>query len=162
MRTFRYSYDLAGRLERVWKNDTLVSQYAYDSTGNRLAKISPTTADCGKYDVQDRMLNYGNAQYSYTKDGELRQQIKGADTTLYAYDALGNLVSLRLPNGDVIEYLIDVNNRRIGKKLNGQIVKRWIYESQLRPIAELDNAGNISARFIYAQRENGGCPKLRW
>ncbi len=153
-RTYRYQYDLAGRLKKVWKNDTLISQYVYDSTGNRLVKEAPTRNDSGSYDAQDRMLSYGNAQYVYTRNGELQKKIKGVDTTTYSSDALGNLIKVVLPNGDLIEYLIDANNRRVGKKLNGQIVKRWIYENQLRPIAELDSSGNVVSRFIYAGKPN--------
>lgn len=153
-RTFRYSYDLAGRLEKIWRNDTLLSAYVYDSTGNRLAKITPTTVDSGSYDAQDRMILYGDTYYFYTKNGDLQKKIEGNDTTKYSYDALGNITKVVLPSGDVVEYLIDANNRRVGKRLNGQIVKRWLYENQLRPLAELDSAGNITARFVYNQKPN--------
>ncbi|MFA5832146.1 MAG: RHS repeat-associated core domain-containing protein [Bacteroidota bacterium] len=153
-KVFRYAYDLAGRLEKVWRNDTLASQYVYDSTGNRLAKITTVSVDSGSYDVQDRLFNYANISYSYTLNGELQSKIEGIDTTYYSYDALGNLIDVRLPNGDVIVYLIDANNRRIGKKLNGQIIKRWIYENQLRPIAELDSNDNVVARFVYIDKPN--------
>jgi hypothetical protein len=100
------------------------------------------------------MLSYGNAQYIYSKNGELQKKIVGADTTNYVYDYFGNLLSVRLPrhggqaDGDFIEYIIDGQNRRVGKKINGQIVKRWIYSGQLSPIAELDSAGNVIAQFI--------------
>jgi RHS repeat-associated protein len=53
-----------------------------------------------------------------------------------------------MPNGNRIDYIIDGQNRRIGKKINGQIVKRWIYSGQLSPIAELDSIGNVVTRFV--------------
>lgn len=54
-RTFRYRYESAERLEKVWKNDAFVSQYVYDSIGYRLAEITPTGIDNGSYNVQERM-----------------------------------------------------------------------------------------------------------
>jgi RHS repeat-associated protein len=148
-----YAYDIAGRLEKVWRDDTLISTYSYDPNGNRVSRLVPlgssaSHTDSATYDAQDRMLSYGSAQYVYTRNGELNKKIIGADTTCYTYDYFGNLVDVRLSNGDLIEYIIDGQNRRISKKLNGQIVKRWIYSGQLSPIAELDSAGNVVAQFV--------------
>ena len=150
----KYSYDAIGRLLQVWRNDTLISTYSYDPNGNRIARWTPAKTNSGRYDAQDWMLSYGNAQYIYSKNGELQKKIEGTDTTSYAYDYFGNLLSVRLPrhsgqaNGDLIEYIIDGQNRRIGKKLNGAIVKKWIYAGQLSPIAELDSAGHLTAEFV--------------
>jgi hypothetical protein len=41
-----------------------------------------------------------------------------------------------LPDGKVIEYLVDGRNRRVGKKVNGVIERQWIYDGQLRPVEE--------------------------
>jgi RHS repeat-associated protein len=144
----KYSYDILGRLSQVWRNDTLISTYSYDPNGNRIARTTPISSDSGRYDAQDRMSNYGNAQYIYSRNGELQKKIVGADTTSYMYDYFGNLMSVQLSNGDLIEYMIDGQNRRIGKKINGAIVKRWIYSGQLTPIAELDSSGNVTAQFM--------------
>jgi RHS repeat-associated protein len=143
----RYSYDIAGRLEKVWRNDTLVSVYIYDANGNRISHWTSSRVDSGSYDAQDRMLSYGNAQYFYTPNGELKMKVEGTDTTFYTYDYFGNLKTVILPNKDRIDYIIDGQNRKIGKKVNGQIVKKWIYSGQLTPVAELDSTGNITARF---------------
>jgi RHS repeat-associated protein len=153
-RTFKYHYNLAGRLEKVWRNDTLISQYVYDSTGNRLMHITPTTTDSGSYDVQDRLVKYSNTSFSYTNSGYLQTMCVGTDSTKYVYDALGNLRKVTLPNGDVVEYSIDANNRRTGKKVNGTMVSRWLYENQLRPVAELDSNNIVIARYIYANNPN--------
>jgi RHS repeat-associated protein len=144
----QYAYDIAGRLWQVWRNDTLVSTYSYDPNGNRIAHLTSTKTDSGTYDAQDRMLTYGTAQYIYTKNGELQKKITGNDTTSYIYDYLGNLVTVRFSSGDRIDYIIDGHNRRIGKKLNGNLVKRWVYSGQLTPSAELDSSGNVTAQFI--------------
>jgi RHS repeat-associated protein len=66
----------------------------------------------------------------------------------------GNLIQADLPDGRVITYVIDGQNRRIGKKINGALVRAWLYQDQLEPMAELDGAGNVVARFVYGSRPN--------
>ncbi|WP_303900982.1 RHS repeat domain-containing protein [Thiohalomonas denitrificans] len=70
------------------------------------------------------------------------------------YDALGNLLQVNLPGDMTIEYVIDGKNRRIGKKVNGQLVQGFLYQDQLNPIAELDGDGNIKTRFVYGSKAN--------
>jgi YD repeat-containing protein len=119
MRRFTYVYDAAGRLAGVSRNDTTIASYTYDSTGNRQSFTGPNGTVTGTYDNQDRLLTYGGRIYIYTLNGELLTKIVDTDTTRYNYDAFGNLVSVRLPDGTYIEYVIDGQNRRVGKKLNG-------------------------------------------
>jgi hypothetical protein len=59
-----------------------------------------------------------------------------------------------LPNGDDIVYIIDGQNRRIGKMVNGDLVTGWLYQDQLNPVAEVDSSGNIITRFVYGSRAN--------
>jgi len=42
----------------------------------------------------------------------------------------------------------------MGKKVNGVLVKGWLYKDSLKPIAELDGAGNVAAEFIYGSKYN--------
>ena len=49
----------------------------------------------------------------------------------------------------VIEYVIDGQGRRVGKKVNGTLVKSLLYQDQLEPIAELTGT-TLENRFIYA------------
>jgi RHS repeat-associated protein len=151
-RKFNYVYDAAGRLSEMSRNDTLLAIYEYDANGNRLNHYTPSATTTGTYDSQDRLLTYGNAGYSYTRNGELLTKVVGTDTTRYTYDAFGNLVSVRLPDGTNIEYVIDGQNRRVGKKANGAFVKRWLYQNQLNIVAELDGAGNLVNRFVYGTK----------
>ncbi|MFQ5515840.1 MAG: hypothetical protein ACE5FG_15640, partial [Myxococcota bacterium] len=70
------------------------------------------------------------------------------------YDALGNLRSVTLSDGTVIDYVIDARNRRIGKKVDGQLVRGWLYKDQLNPVAELDGSGNLVAEYLYGPKSN--------
>jgi len=153
--TYTYGYDLAGRLTDVTKNGTTTAHYEYDPNGNRLAVTRPGTGTVsGTYDAQDRLLTYGALTYSYTANGDLQSTTSGAGTMSYTYDVFGNLTSVTLPSGTQIEYIIDGQNRRIGKKVNGTLVQGFLYGSQLRPVAELDGNGAVVARFVFGTKVN--------
>ena len=59
-----------------------------------------------------------------------------------------------MADGTKIEYVIDGQNRRIGKKVNGTLVQGFLYQDGLNPVAELDASGNVVARFVYGTRAN--------
>lgn len=149
--TTTYGYDLAGRLASV-DVDGVLTEYAYDANGNR---ITVGDVSC-TYDDQDRLVSCGDVVYAFTDDGELlsaTDTISG-DTTTYGYDALGNLRRVDLPDGTVIEYLVDGLNRRVGKLVDGVLSRQWLWSDGLRVAAELDGAGAVIARFVYATRVN--------
>jgi YD repeat-containing protein len=152
--TIDYAYDLVGRLEAVQRNGVIVESYAYDANGNRTSFTGTSGTINATYDDQDRLLTYGGASYSYTAAGELAQKVEGTDTTRYEYDELGNLVEVGLPDGTLIEYVIDGQSRRIGKKVDGALVQAFVYGDQLNPVAELDSLGNIVSRFVYGEHIN--------
>ncbi len=152
--TFAYAYDLAGRLTEVKKNSATVGTYTYDSNGNRLSYTGPDGTMNGVYDVQDRLAQYGSTVYTYTANGELLSKTTGAGATRYTYDALGNLLAVTLPDGTVVEYVVDGRNRRVGKKVNGMLVQGFLYKDGLNPVAELDGSGRVVSRFVYASKPN--------
>ena len=59
-----------------------------------------------------------------------------------------------MPDGTEIEYVIDGQNRRVGKKRNGQLEQGFLYQGQLNPVAELDGNNQITARFVYGDKAN--------
>lgn len=63
-------------------------------------------------------------------------------------------VGITLPDGTQVGYTIDGRNRQIGKKVNGNLVQRFLYSGQLNPVAELDGSGQIVSRFVYGSRFN--------
>jgi RHS repeat-associated protein len=151
---YGYSYDAAGKLTAVTLNSVPYSSYTYDSNGNRMTLTKGATTVTGTYDAQDRMTQYGTTNYTYTANGELQTKTNSGQTTTYSYDAFGNLLNVNLPDGTQIEYLIDGLNRRIGKKVNGSVVQRFLFYSATSPVAELDDSGNVSSLFVYGVRGN--------
>jgi RHS repeat-associated protein len=144
---YEYAYDPAGRLHEVKTNGVVSATYTYDTNGNRLSKITPTATEVGTYDDQDRLLTYRGATYTYTDNGDVKTKTDASGPTAYDYDALGNLRRVDLPDGRVIEYVIDGQNRRVGKKVNGVLSRAWIFDDQLSVVAELDGSGNVNSRF---------------
>jgi len=152
-----YSYDLAGRLWQVMKDGVLTATYLYDSNGNRLSSTTPSGTDAATYDNQDRLLTYGKWAYTYTANGELRTKTDTTtgDVTTYSYDGRGNLRKVKLPDGRLIEYVIDGWRRRIAKKVDGVMLKQWLYRNALDLAAEFDGSGALSARFVYGSDGSG-------
>ena len=127
---------------------------SYSKCSNGVLILSAGNNTSGSYDNQDRLLSYGSNTYAYSANGELQLKMNLDEDTVYEYDELGNLLSVELPDGDSIEYVIDGLNRRIGKKVNGALVQGLLYQDNLNPVAELDGAGNVISRFIYASKLN--------
>ena len=154
--TVAYTYDVSGRLTEVKKNGITVANYAYDSNSNRIS--GPTNATTYTYDDQDRLLTLsgvgGTLNFLYNQNGELESKTTAAGTTLYNHDELGNLIEVILPGGARIEYLIDGLNRRVGKRVNGILVRRFLYLDTLKPLAELDADNRILSYFVFGSREN--------
>jgi RHS repeat-associated protein len=152
-------YDSVGRLVKDSVDGAVFHVFTYDANGNRLSYTSGAGTVSYSYDNQDRLLwarvGTDTTKYTYGSNGELKTKVApGADTTTYSYDALGNLTSVVLSDETEIEYVIDGRNRRVGRKVNGVLVRSWLYQNQLSPIAELDSAGTVVSRFVYGRRVN--------
>jgi RHS repeat-associated protein len=152
--TYTYAYDATGQLSSVRKNGVVTEEYTYDANGSRLTATRTTGTAAGIYDVQDRLTQHGVTTYAYTAGGDLALAVTGGQTTTYSYDQLGVLLGVTPPTGPAITYLVDGLHRRIGKRADGALVQGFIYEDDLRPIAELDGTGAVLSRFVYATRPN--------
>jgi RHS repeat-associated protein len=72
----------------------------------------------------------------------------------YVYDELGNLRRVDLSSGVPIEYVIDAENRRVGKKVSGTLVQGFLYKDSLYPVAELTGEGRVIAQFVYGSQSH--------
>jgi YD repeat-containing protein len=150
--TWGYDYDPSGRLIAVTRDGSPHSTYTYDQNGNRLTYDGPFGAATATYDAQDRLLAYGDTSYTYTASGELASKSQGEATISFDYDALGSLRGVTLATGLALDYVVDGQARRVGKKVGGTLVEGFLYQDQLEPVAELDGTGAVVARFVYGSR----------
>jgi RHS repeat-associated protein len=154
-RVHDYEYDDdRGWLTEVKRDGVVVETYGYDANGNRASWTTDFGSGTATYDEQDRLLTYGGLSFTYTENGELLTKSNGSLTTSYTYDAFSNLRSVTLPDGIEIEYLIDGKNRRIGTKVDGVLVQRFVYLGGLAPIAELDENGAVTTQYVYGSGVN--------
>lgn len=148
---YDYTYSNAGGLVEVQTDGAVSESYEYDANGNRTHVNGQLVA---AYDVLDRLLSHNAAVYTYTTNGELLNRTIANAATSYVYDVLGNLTQVTLPGDLTIDYVIDGQNRRVGKKINGQLSQGFLYKDQLNPVAELDGSGAVITRFVYAEKSN--------
>ncbi len=146
-----YAFDADGHLSDVTRDGVPLAHWDWDANGNRL----PATLD-----ARDRLLSAGDETFAYTAAGELasRTDTAAGATTSYAWDALGRLAAVTQPDGTSIEYLLDANGRRIGRRMGGALVQAFLWDGA-QPVAELDGDGNVVARFVWA-RAPAGAPDL--
>jgi len=152
---YGYFYDPAGRLKQVTKDGVLVEEYGYENIplGTRTYEMNLQRGLAGRtlvYDAEDRLLTAGTTTYQYDLDGFLSQKTNGSDPTYYDYSLRGELQSVTLPDGTVIEYVHDPLGRRIAKKINGALVEKYLWSSMTRLLAVYDGAGALKMRFEYA------------
>lgn len=78
----------------------------------------------------------------------------GAGQT-YASDALNRLVKITQSSG-VTEFVYDGNGRRVQEKLNGSVIKQWVWCDGIQPAEERDASGNVTKRFYSGLGEQIG------
>jgi len=140
-----YEYNALGGLTSVTRAG-VATNYAYDLNGNR-------TDSGAQLDAQDRLLKMNGVAYAYNDDGQLLTKTATEGVTTYTYDTLGQLRNVQLPSKRV-DYVIDPAGRRVGKRVDGQLVKGFLYDAQGRALAELDGKGSLVSQFVYGSRRN--------
>ena len=143
-----YDYDIRGRLTSVETDGVVTEWYAYDRNGNRTNSMNGAAI----YDAQDRLLANASTTFAYNLNGSLTNRLPTAyslQSTAFSYDLFGQLKSVTLPDGRVVSYDRDALSRITAKRIDGVIVKGWIYKDALKPIAETDASGNVVSFFVY-------------
>ena len=107
---------------------------------------------------------FGGASSTYGNNGELATKTVAGVTTSYSYAAHGNLRGVAGLSAGPITYVIDGQNRRVGKKVNAALVQGFLYDGA-RVVAELGSTGAEVARLPResSSAESGGksCQTLR-
>ncbi len=150
---YDYIYDSMGRLLTVIKDSSLVEEYQYGLNGTRIYEMNTAKGIAGRaltYSDEDRLLTAGTIHFGYNLDGFLSTRTEETDVTSYDYSSNGELLSVTLPDGTLIEYIHDTLGRRIAKKVNCIITEKYLWHGMTSLLAVYDGADNLVMRFEYA------------
>jgi RHS repeat-associated protein len=146
--TSNYSYDPTNQLTGASHTAQANEAYAYDANGNRTSGGTVTG-------INNQLLSDGT--YSYTYDGEgnrtKRTEIATGKVTEYVWDYRNRLAGVLFKDagGSVtktIDYIYDGNNQRIGKRIDGAVVERYVIDRNQIALV-FDGAGNQTHRYLY-------------
>ena len=152
--TYDYTYDPMGRLLTVTKDGTgtPVEEYDYDINGTRTYEMNTLRGITGRnftYSDEDHLLTAGTTSYQYDVDGFLTTKTDDTDVTTYNYSSRGELLSVSLPGGSIVEYLHDPLGRRIAKIVDGVTVEKYLWQGLTRLLAVYDGSNSLIMRFEY-------------
>lgn len=125
-----YAYDAAGRLLRLTIANATLVEYEYDALGSISRKqLGNGTYTTYEYDSAGQLLhlvnhaddNEINSRFNYAYDdmGRVSTVTTLAGTTKYGYDLDGQLASVTLPGGRLIQYQYDASGNRVKVIDNG-------------------------------------------
>jgi RHS repeat-associated protein len=95
-----------------------------------------------------RVLSDGY-QYQYDDEGNLtrKTEIATGSITNYEWDYRNRLTRV-VSGGQIIEYLYDAEDRRVGKKINGVVTQKYVYDGADIALV-VDGAGVLVERYLY-------------
>jgi RHS repeat-associated protein len=143
-----YSYDSTNQLTTADHTTQTDEAYSYDANGNR------TNAGYGT-GTNNQLLTDGTYNYEYDGEGNRtkRTEIGTGKVTEYVWDYRNRLTSVLFKDASgavtkTIEYLYDVNDRRIGKQIDGVVTERYVYDG-LHIALVFDGTGTQTHRYLY-------------
>ncbi len=162
-------YDKAGRLKYV-NADGQTTTYEYYDNGSRKSVVYPGGArEDYTYDKDGLNKTLVNRKadgtvidaYSYTYDGAHNQTEKtdGKGATLYTYDSLNRLETVKEPNGKLTSYTFDKAGNRLTETvtLGGNTTSTtYAYNEQNRLVSTITSTGNGVTEKVTYQYDNNG------
>jgi RHS repeat-associated protein len=146
--TSNYSYDSTNQLTGASHTSQVNEAYSYDANGNRTSGGTVT-------DVNNQLLNDGTYSYQYDGEGNRtrRTEIATGKITEYVWDYRNRLAGVLFKDAGgavtkTIDYIYDGNNQRIGKRIDGAVVERYVID--INQIALVfDGVGSQTHRYLY-------------
>jgi RHS repeat-associated protein len=143
-----YSYDSTNQLTTATHTTQTDEAYSYDANGNR-------TSGGSSAGTNNQLLTDGTYNYEYDGEGNRtkRTEIGTGKVTEYIWDYRNRLTSVLFKDagGNVtktIQYTYDVNDRRIGKQIDGVTTERYVYDGSNIALV-FDGTGTQTHRYLY-------------
>lgn len=166
--TVTETYDVMNRVKEV-NYGTKVIKYTYFSNGSKSATIfvdgskevyaynkDLTLKSLNQLDKTGKVVLSYN--YEYDKNKNLVKTVDNKGTTLYTYDALNRLLSVKSYDGSLTEYTYDKTGNRITEKVtknNKSLDKAYVYDNENRLIKTVDNLSGTTLETIFTNDNNG-------
>jgi RHS repeat-associated protein len=163
--TTNYGYDSIYQLLSAVQGSTTTESYAYDPVGNRTASLGVSSYTTN---ASNELTATSNASYTYDSNGNMLTKTVGSNTTSYTWDIENRLTSVTLPgSGGTVTFKYDPYGRRIQKAFtqgSTTTTTNYVYDGAdftANVIEEVDNAGNVLARYVHDLNFDGALSMLR-
>ncbi|MDO7653203.1 MAG: hypothetical protein MUQ57_00750, partial [Porticoccus sp.] len=100
------------------------------------------------YNAGDQLSTLGSTQYDYDANGRISQKTDGTDVTTYQYSSTGQLLTVVTPE-HAVEYQHNALGNRVAKKVDGNIVEKYLWQNKTTLLATYDENDNLQQRFEY-------------
>jgi len=148
-RVTEYAYAPCAGLAEVTVDGARVGAWTYDLAAARIEVETPAGEVDAEVDDQGRILQQGAVTYAWDANGRLSSRDAAGDILRTTYDVFGNLVEAEVPDGRLVSYLLDGQQRRVARLVDGAPDRAWLYRDRFNPAVELDSAGAIRSVFVY-------------
>ena len=139
--TSNYGYDPLYELTQVTQGASTTESYSYDAVGNRLSSLIVPNYN---YNLSNELTSNSNGSYTYDANGNTLTDASGKS---YTWDFENRLTQAVVPGADggTTTFKYDPFGRRIQK--SGPLGTTNYLYGGVNSIQELDNAGNVVARY---------------
>lgn len=140
------------RLTKITYPDGNITEYTYDTAGNRTAVANNNGTTVYTYGSDNQLLTVTRpdgttVNYAYNSNGDVVEITDGSGTTKFDYDGEGRLVTVTLPDNSTVTFAYDAEGHRVSKTTSAGTVK-YVYDGD-RLVAETDDSGNIIATYVF-------------
>ncbi|HKN67441.1 MAG TPA: Ig-like domain-containing protein [Gemmatimonadaceae bacterium] len=153
-RSRAFTYDSAGRFSGSIGNGLQERSYVYDANGNRTLTTDASGSVAATFDARDRLIQAGQVTYEYDALGRVTGRVDGTGRRTYSYDSFDRLTAIQFPDGKRLDYVLDAEGRRIGRRQNGVLTQGFLYANSIAPTAELNGSSQVVSRFVFGESAN--------
>jgi len=146
---FQYDYDAIGQLIKVIYPDGHITQFSYDSAGNRCSMDENSSKTEYLANSMNQIVQAGPTVFSYDANGNLIQKNVKGNITTYQYDYENRLSTISSSEGSLV-FTYDAFGNRIGKKVNDEQI--WYSVDPLGMgdvLAEYNDKRSLIARYTH-------------